>query len=51
MKTNRILVALLASLAAGAQAEVTPDEAKQLGSTLTQVGATKAANKEGTIPA
>lgn len=51
MNTNRILVALLASLAAGAQAQVTPDEAKQLGSTLTQVGAVKAGNKEGTIPA
>ena len=55
MKTNRIthpiLAALLAGLAAGAQAEVTADEAKQLGSTLTQLGAVKAGNKEGTIPA
>jgi hypothetical protein len=29
---------------------VTADEAKQLGTTLTQVGAEKAGNKEGTIP-
>jgi hypothetical protein len=44
-----ILVAALA--AAGiAHAAVTPDEAKQLGATLTAAGAEKAANKEGTIP-
>jgi len=48
---NKTLVALaLASLAAPALAAVTADEAKQLGTTLTVVGAEKAANKEGTIP-
>src|SRR6187401_176478 len=48
---NKTLVALaLASLAAPALAAVTADKAKQLGTTLTAVGAEKAANKEGTIP-
>ena len=35
---------------AGAFAAVTAEEAKQLGTTLTAVGAEKAGNKEGTIP-
>ena len=43
------LVAAFAGLAA--QAAVTADEAKALGTTLTPVGAEKAANKDGTIPA
>lgn len=34
-----------------AQAAATPDEIKSLGTTLTGVGAEKAGNKEGTIPA
>src|SRR4030095_12574321 len=34
----------------GALAAVSPDEAKQLGTTLTPIGAEKAGNKEGTIP-
>ena len=42
----------VASLAAGsALAAVSADEAKQLGTTLTAVGAEKAGNKDGTIPA
>jgi hypothetical protein len=41
----------LASLCAGAFAAATPQEAAQLGNTLTGVGAEKAGNKEGTIPA
>ncbi len=38
------------SAATAASAAVSADEAKQLGTTLTPVGAEKAANKEGTIP-
>ena len=43
---------MFAALAASAfvQAGVPADEARQLGTTLTAVGAEKAANKEGTIP-
>ena len=48
-------VLLVASLAttfgSTAFAAVSADEAKQLGTTLTAVGAEKAANKDGTIPA
>lgn len=47
-KHTIMLAALLA--ASGAQAAVTPEEAKQLGATLTAVGAEKAGNKDGTIP-
>ncbi|MGJ7509839.1 DUF1329 domain-containing protein [Variovorax sp. GT1P44] len=43
------VVAATASLAA--QAAITADEAKTLGTTLTPVGAEKAGNKDGTIPA
>lgn len=42
--------ALLLPLA-GAYATATPEEAKRLGNELTPVGAEKAGNKEGTIPA
>ena len=38
------------SSAARALAAVSADEAKQLGTTLTAVGAEKAGNKDGTIP-
>ena len=52
MNTQRKLVAALAlAFAASAQAAVTADEAKALGTTLTPVGAEKGANKDGTIPA
>jgi Protein of unknown function (DUF1329) len=45
------LIALaVASMATGAFAAVSADEAKQIGTTLTAVGAEKAGNKEGTIP-
>ena len=48
---SKTLVALaLASIASAALAAVSADEAKQLGTTLTAVGAEKAANKDGTIP-
>jgi hypothetical protein len=49
MFTKSILAAALAAVGA-AHAGVTPDEAKQLGATLTAVGAEKAGNKDGTIP-
>ena len=46
-----ILVIAVAALASGgAWAAVSADEAKQLGTTLTAVGAEKAGNKDGTIP-
>ena len=38
------------SCSVGASAGVSPDEAKQLGTTLTPVGAEKAGNKDSTIP-
>ncbi len=51
MFRKSIIVAALASLCApAAWAAVSADEAKQLGTTLTAIGAEKAANKEGTIP-
>ena len=43
-------MAVAAFCANGASAAVSADEAKQLGTTLTAVGAEKAGNKEGTIP-
>ena len=51
MFRKTLLVAALAALFAnGASAAVSADEAKQLGTTLTAVGAEKAGNKDGTIP-
>jgi len=44
-------LAIAAFTAGSAWAGVTADEAKQLGATLTPVGAEKAGNKDGTIPA
>ena len=49
--TTRIIAAALAAAWAGAAfGTVTAEEAKQLGTTLTPVGAEKAGNKDGTIP-
>lgn len=49
---KNVLAASLAALIAGhVQAEVMPQEAAKLGSTLTFVGAEKAANADGSIPA
>jgi hypothetical protein len=51
-KLNQLLVALAAGSAGfAANAAITAEEAKALGTTLTAVGAEKAANKDGTIPA
>ena len=50
--TFKLLAAVVAGSAAlASQAAVTADEAKALSTTLTAVGAEKAGNKEGTIPA
>jgi hypothetical protein len=53
MKTIHTLlpVALSLALSGAAVAGITAEEAKQLGTTLTAVGAEKAANQAGTIPA
>ncbi|HKE41654.1 MAG TPA: DUF1329 domain-containing protein [Casimicrobiaceae bacterium] len=45
-----IVTALAALFTNGVSAAVSADEAKQLGTTLTAVGAEKAGNKDGTIP-
>jgi hypothetical protein len=49
-RRTAIALAVASTIATGAQAAVGADEAKQLGTTLTPVGAEKAGNKEGTIP-
>jgi hypothetical protein len=51
MFRKSLMALAIASLAAGsALAAVSADEAKQLGTTLTPIGAEKAGNKDGTIP-
>jgi hypothetical protein len=49
--THTLLSAALSLALSGAALAVTPEEAQQLGSTLTAVGAEKAGNQAGTIPA
>ena len=49
-RKSLIAVAVASFCTASAWAAVSADEAKQLGTTLTAVGAEKAGNKEGTIP-
>jgi hypothetical protein len=51
MIRKTLIAAILAVMSAGAVAAVSPEEATQLGKTLTPVGAEKSGNKEGTIPA
>ena len=48
---HAIPAAALVALAAPGYAAVPADEAKQLGTTLTEFGATKAGNADGSIPA
>lgn len=48
--TSIIASSLALALAGSAMAAITPEEAKQLGTTLTPIGAEKAGNKDGTIP-
>lgn len=50
LETSIAVGAVVAALASWAQAAATPDELKQLGTTLTPWGAEKAGNKDGTIP-
>ena len=51
MMRRTLMAFAVAALATGpARASVTADEAKQLGTTLTPVGAEKAGNADGTIP-
>ncbi|KWR87850.1 MULTISPECIES: DUF1329 domain-containing protein [Cupriavidus] len=50
LRSKIAAIASLALIAGTAHAAVSADQAKQLGSTLTAVGAEKAANKDGTIP-
>jgi hypothetical protein len=49
-RTSLLAIALAAIWAPASLAAVSADEARQLGTTLTAVGAEKAGNKEGTIP-
>ncbi len=51
MIRKTLIAAILAVTSASAVAAVSPDEAAQLGKNLTPVGAEKAGNKDGTIPA
>jgi len=51
MKFQLIASAALVALASQGYAAVSADEARQLGTTLTEFGAIKAGNAEGTIPA
>ncbi|MES2258541.1 MAG: DUF1329 domain-containing protein [Pseudomonadota bacterium] len=52
MTSSKHVMAIAAALLCGqALAAATPEEIKQLGTTLTPVGAEKAGNKDGTIPA
>jgi hypothetical protein len=50
MIRKTLITALLAVLSASAVAAVSPEEAAQLGKSLTPTGAEKAGNKDGTIP-
>ncbi len=50
MIRKTIIAAMIAAFSAGALAAVSPDEAAQLGKTLTPVGGERAGNKDGTIP-
>jgi len=51
LRKSLMAVTVAALFSTGAWAGVSADEAKQLGTTLTPVGAEKAGNKDGTIPA
>jgi len=51
LQTKSLLALALAVAASGAMAKVSPQEAAKLGGELTPMGAEKAGNKAGTIPA
>ena len=50
LRRTMLAAGFAALFGTGAFAAVSADEAKQLGTTLTAVGAEKAGNKDGTIP-
>ena len=50
MIRKTLFTAILAVMSASTVPAATPDEAAQLGKTLTPTGAEKAGNKDGTIP-
>lgn len=50
MIRKTLIAAILVAMSASAIAGVSPEEAAQLGKSLTPVGAEKAGNKDGTIP-
>lgn len=50
MIMKNLVLAVVAAVSTQVFAEVTAEDAKQLGTTLTKFGAIKAGNKEGTIP-
>src|SRR5215471_19692802 len=50
-RKSMMALAIASLITSSAFASVSADEAKQLGTTLTGVGAEKGANKDGTIPA
>ena len=50
LRKTLLAAAFAAIFGSSALAAVSADEAKQLGTTLTPIGAEKAGNKEGTIP-
>ena len=50
-RTTFLAAAVASAFSTSALAAVSADEAKQLGTTLTAVGAEKAGNQDGTIPA
>ena len=50
MKLNHAICATLIGASGAVLAAVSADEAKQLGTTLTEFGAVKAGNADGTIP-
>src|SRR5512133_2048521 len=50
-KISTMVIAVATTLAAGAQAAVTAEEAAKLKTTLTPMGAERAGNKDGSIPA
>jgi hypothetical protein len=45
-----VTIALVLALPAGGRAAISAEEAKQLGTTLTEIGAERAGNADGTIP-
>ncbi|AYH43535.1 hypothetical protein CDA09_09090 [Azoarcus sp. DN11] len=50
MHIKQLIVAMALGFAGASSAAVSPEEAKQLGATLTPFGSIKEGNKEGTIP-